>query len=49
MLVLLLLVSCVCFHVACVMYLQLTSVQVGPSQPPPQQLQLCIYLLKEVG
>ena len=29
MLVLLLLVSCVCFHVACVMYLQLTSVQVA--------------------
>ena len=29
MLVLLLLVLCVCFHVACVMYLHLTSVQVG--------------------
>lgn len=28
MLVLLLLVLCVCFHVACVMYLHLTSVQV---------------------
>lgn len=29
MLVLLLLVLCVCFHVACVMYLHLTSIQVG--------------------
>ncbi|XP_040041128.2 adenylate cyclase type 1 [Gasterosteus aculeatus] len=31
MLVLLLLLLCVCFHVACVMYLQLTSVQCQPS------------------
>lgn len=36
MLVLLLLVLCVCFHVACVMYLHLTSVQVGLSDLPQQ-------------
>lgn len=36
MLVLLLLVLCVCFHVACVMYLHLTSVQVGLLHLLPQ-------------
>lgn len=36
LLVLLLLVLCLCFHAACVMYLHLTSVQVGTLKKPPR-------------
>ncbi|CAF95567.1 unnamed protein product, partial [Tetraodon nigroviridis] len=46
MLVLLLLVSCVCFHVACVMYLQLTSVQCQPGCLTIQiRTLLCVFLV----
>uniref|UniRef100_A0A672FL36 adenylate cyclase n=1 Tax=Salarias fasciatus TaxID=181472 RepID=A0A672FL36_SALFA len=45
MLVLLLLVLCVCFHVACVMYLHLTSVQCQPGCLTIQiRTVLCIFL-----
>nr|XP_020457594.1 adenylate cyclase type 1-like isoform X2 [Monopterus albus] len=46
MLVLLLLVLCVCFHVACVMYLHLTSVQCQPGCLTIQiRTVLCIFLV----
>ncbi|KAM4628914.1 adenylate cyclase type 1 isoform 2-T2 [Polymixia lowei] len=46
MLVLLLLVLCVCFHVACVMYLQLTSVQCHPGCLTIQiRTVLCVFLV----
>nr|XP_054607986.1 adenylate cyclase type 1 isoform X1 [Nothobranchius furzeri] len=46
MLVLLLLVLCVCFHVACVMYLHLTSVQCQPDCLTIQiRSVLCVFLV----
>uniref|UniRef100_A0A3Q3WUB0 adenylate cyclase n=1 Tax=Mola mola TaxID=94237 RepID=A0A3Q3WUB0_MOLML len=46
MLVLLLLVLCVCFHVACVMYLRLTSVQCQPGCLTIQiRTVLCVFLV----
>uniref|UniRef100_A0A3Q2W7N1 Adenylate cyclase type 1 n=1 Tax=Haplochromis burtoni TaxID=8153 RepID=A0A3Q2W7N1_HAPBU len=46
MLVLLLLVLCVCFHVACVMYLHLTSVQCQPGCLTIQiRTVLCVFLV----
>uniref|UniRef100_A0A667YQ88 Adenylate cyclase type 1 n=1 Tax=Myripristis murdjan TaxID=586833 RepID=A0A667YQ88_9TELE len=46
MLVLLLLVLCVCFHVACVMYLYLTSVQCHPGCLTIQiRTVLCVFLV----
>ncbi|XP_039984404.1 adenylate cyclase type 1-like [Xiphias gladius] len=46
MLVLLLLVLCVCFHVACVMYLHLTSVQCQPGCLTIQiRTLLCVFLV----
>ncbi|XP_056270668.1 adenylate cyclase type 1 isoform X2 [Pseudoliparis swirei] len=46
MLVLLLLLLCVCFHMACVMYLQLTSVQCQPSCLTIQiRATLCVFLV----
>ncbi|XP_068176301.1 adenylate cyclase type 1-like [Antennarius striatus] len=46
MLVLLLLVLCVCFHVACVMYLHLTSVQCQPGCLTIQiRTALCVFLV----
>ncbi|XP_034003420.1 adenylate cyclase type 1 isoform X2 [Trematomus bernacchii] len=46
MLVLLLLVLCVCFHVACVMYLHLTSIQCQPGCLTIQiRTVLCVFLV----
>lgn len=44
---LLLLVLCVCFHVACVMYLHLTSVQVGDGgrSPPYKHMDMMSLMM----